>query len=289
MRRFIVCLVIVALLVMAQSALASELQVVVTFSVLQDLVNQVGGEKVRVDSIITFGADPHTFEPTPKEARLVAQADLLVANGAGLDDWLFEMMANAAKPNVELLIASQSLTQIEGAYHHGDPHFWLSVPNVIYYVEQIAQALANILPEEADYFGERASVYIRELEELDQWMFLELGRILDSNRIIITYHNAFSYLAERYGFATAEFLVDNPEAEPTPREIARLIDVLKGMEKKALFSEPQLSAGVRYMQTLAAESKANLYTLYSDSLSAEVSTYVEMMRYNTRTLTEALE
>lgn len=293
MKKILLWTIVAALLSLTRPVYGRELQVVTTFSILEDLVQQVGGERVQVTSLIARGADPHVWEPTPRDARIVAQADLLVANGGGFDDWLLGLVKNAARTDTPLVLASQDLAVLEHDHdhhhHEGDPHFWLSVPNAISYVEQITKALTLLSPDDALYFQERSREYVQGLLELEEWMISELARIPKENRVIVTYHNAFSYLAERYGFDVAEFLVENPEAEPSPRDLALLVDLLKRMNTRALFTEPQLSGGTRYMNALAQEVGGKVYTLYSDSLSADVTSYVELMRYNTRTLVEALE
>lgn len=279
------------------SALAKPLQIVTTFSILEDFIGQVGGDRVEVHSLIPRGADPHSWESSPREARLVAQADLVVVNGEGFDDWMIGLVENAAQPGMKVLFTSQGLSLLERTHSHhshdhnhgGDPHLWLSVPNAISYVESITQALIDLSPQNASYFKERSAHYIHQLKQLDQKMLDELGQIPEENRVIVTYHNAFSYLAERYGFEVAEFLVENPEAEPNPRDLARLVALLRKQERPVVFMEPQLSSGSRYVQTLAKEVGAMIYSLYSDSLSVDVPTYVEMMEYNMRTLVEALQ
>lgn len=274
---------------------ATELKVVTTFSILEDFVRQVGGERVEVRSLIPVGADPHSWEPTPKEARLVAQADLLVANGGGFDQWLVDLQKSAARPGVPMVYASQGLLVLEHdhdndhEHHHGgDPHFWLSVPNAIYYVERITDALVALVPEDGPYFLARSQAYLAELAQLDKDILSQLQQIPPENRVIVTYHNAFSYLAERYGFSVMEFLVENPEAEPSPRDLGRLVQVLKQQPNPVIFTEPQLNISKRYVQTLAAEIQGKVYVLYSDSLSSTITTYVEMMEHNAQTLVEAL-
>ncbi|NLL49263.1 MAG: zinc ABC transporter substrate-binding protein [Firmicutes bacterium] len=296
MRRAIFALILVGCVFLASPASGQAIRVVTTFPILEDFVEQVGGEQVQVSSLIPRGADPHTWEPTPKDARLVAQGDLIVANGGGFDDWLFALVQNVARPDTPLVIASQGLEVIVPEYDHGhshhhagDPHFWLSVPNAISYVEQITEALVGLAPEKAVYFESRARVYSEELVELHAWMTQELSGIPRENRVIVTYHNAFSYLAEEYGFEVAEFLVANPDAEPSPRDLARLVDLLQGMRNRSVFAEPQLASGTRYLQALVDEVHGDLFILYSDSLNEEISTYVEMMKCNTRTLLEALK
>jgi zinc/manganese transport system substrate-binding protein len=275
---------------------AAQIQVVTTFSILHDFVSQVGGEQVVVNSLVPAGADPHTWEPSPREASLVAKADLVVANGAGFDDWLLPLVQNAARPGVPIVLASEGLSVFEQDHdhqghqhgHESDPHLWLSVPNAIAYVEKITAALAELSPEHSQYFTGRSKVYLQELEALDQKMLELLAEISPKNRVLVTYHNAFSYLAERYGFEVAEFLVENPEAEPSPRDLGRLVELLRNLSKPVVFTEPQLTSGTRYVQALAREVGAQVYVLYSDSLTSEVSTYVEMMEYNLQVLLEAL-
>lgn len=273
---------------------ARKFRVVTTFSILEDLVRQVGGEKVQVNSLVPLGADPHSWEATPKESRLVAEADLLVANGGGFDQWLINLQKNAARPGTPLVFVSQGLAALtmssSGHDHHGgDPHFWLSVPNTIHYVDKITEALVALSPENTEYFLERSQLYLQELEELDRKIMLELGQIPVENRVIVTYHNAFSYLAERYGFAVVDFLVENPEAEPSPRDLGRLVQLLKQQVNPVVFAEPQLNVSTRYVETLAKEIQGKIYILYSDSLSEDVPSYVEMMNYNVKTLLEALK
>lgn len=268
---------------------AADLQVVTTFSILEDFVRQVGGTKVEVTSLVPFGADPHAWEPTPKEARLVAEANLLVANGGGFDQWLLDLQKSAAQKDTPVVIASEGLVSLAGHHDHGgDPHFWLSVPNAIHYVENITMALIKLSPADQEYFSARSRAYIEKLEELDHRLLEELGQIPAANRVIVAYHNAFSYLAERYGFAVVEFLVENPEAEPVAKDLARLVQLIKQQPRAVVFTEPQLNVGKRYVQTLANEAKAEIFVLYSDSLDSEVTTYLELMEHNGATLVEAL-
>lgn len=293
--KFWISVALVVLLV-GSWAHAQHLQVVTTFSILEDFVQQVGGDKVVVRSLVPKGADPHSWEPSPREARLVAQADLVVANGAGFDNWLLDLVKSAASPDVPIILVSEGLNILDnhsqhdhGHHHQGDPHLWLSVPNAISYVEKITTALVKLAPEDEQYLSVRSQAYREELAQLDSFMQEQLAQIPIESRVIITYHNAFSYLAERYGFAVVEFLVTNPEAEPNARDLARLAQVLSEQEKPVVFAEPQLSSGTRYVQALAKEVGAQIYTLHSDSLGGDVSSYVEMMKYNTATLVEALQ
>lgn len=286
----LVGLVLFGLFVPATLGQAAELKVVTTFSILEDFVKQVGGTQVEVSSLVPDGADPHSWEPTPKEARLVAQADLLVANGGNFDHWLVNLQTSVAKKGVPLILASEGITGIEEQHHEhgGDPHFWLSVPNAVHYVTNITKALVELKPSQKEYFETRAEAYIAELEILDSKLLDQLGQIPKSNRVIVTYHNAFSYLADRYGFEVVEYFVANPEAEPSARDLARLVQLLKQQPKPAVFTEPQLNISKRYVQALATETEAKIYVLYSDSFDSKVTDYVQMMEHNGTVLLEAL-
>ncbi|HHY10717.1 MAG TPA: zinc ABC transporter substrate-binding protein [Firmicutes bacterium] len=264
---------------------AEKISAVATFAILEDFVKQVGGELVETVSLVPFNVDPHSWEPSPKEARAVAEADILFANGGVFDQWLSDLQKSAAGPDVPLIVVSKGLADLG----EEDPHYWLSVPNAVHYVEKITEALTELAPADAPYFAARSAAYIEELNRLDQSLVEELGQIEAEKRVIVTYHNAFSYFAKRYGFTVTEFLVHNPEGEPAARDMARLVEVLKRSRTSVVFSEPQISAGDRYLKALAKEIGGRVEVLYSDSLSRAVPTYIALMEYNKKTLLEALQ
>lgn len=268
---------------------AEKIQAVATFSILEDFVRQVGGDRVEVVSLIPLNVDPHSWEPSPKEARYVANAHILLANGGVFDHWLVNLQESVAGPNVPLIVVSEGLAYLNQSEHGGDPHFWLSVPNAIHYVKNITAALVELSPADAPYFSKRSAAYIARLESLDRSLLVELGEIPAEKRIIVTYHNAFSYFAQRYGFSVAEFLVHNPAGEPTAKDMARLVEILKQQQNPVVFSEPQISAGDRYLRALVKEIGGTIEVLYSGSLTPEVSTYIAMMELNKKTLLEALQ
>lgn len=296
-----ICLGLVfSILFMGGFIQANEIQVVTTFSILEDFVREIGGERVVVQSLVPIGADPHSWEATPKEIRLVAQADLLVANGGGFDAWLIPLAKNAASVRTPLIFALEGEPMIHehdhdhdhdhdyGHEHEGDEHLWLSIPHAISYVQRITEALIEVSPADASYFTARLAVYKGKLEELDREIQEQFSRIPVENRVLVSYHNAFSHFAERYGFRVAH-LVENPEAEPSPRDLSRVVQLLKQQKNPVVFTEPQISVGYRYMQTLAKEVQGTVLTLYSDSLSSDVQSYIDLMQYNAKTIVEALQ
>lgn len=280
----------------ASAAAAPPIRAVATTSVFADFVAQVGGERVEVYALVPAGADPHTFEPTPKEARQLATADLLFMNGLGYEAWLAKFLQSAGGPGLRIVTLSEGLVPLPGAtftpddgHGHGpggDPHFWLDVRYAMHYVRRIEEALTGADPEGADYYRARAAAYIAELEALDRWFAEQIAQIPPENRVVLTYHSAFAYMAARYGLTLHGVVVQNPDREPSSRELAALIQDVRRLGIKAIFAEPQINP--RFAQTLAAETGIRVATLYSDALSDAVPTYVDMMRHNAHALVEAL-
>jgi len=297
LRTALVALVVAAFGV---TAAASSLRIVTSTSVFADFARQVGGERVEVSSIVPAGADPHTYEPTPREARDIALADILVVNGFGLELWLEKLLQNVASPSLTVVTLSEGLTPIGGvsyvahghahnghAHEEGDPHFWLDVQHAIHYVRRIEEALVAADPEGASYYRERTARYVATLHELDRWIQEQIAQIPAERRVLLTYHDAFAYFAARYGLRLQGVVVRNPDREPSPRDIAALIAEVRSLGTPAIFAEPQINP--KYAESLAREAGIKVGYLYSDALTADIPTYVEMMRYNTLSLVEALK
>lgn len=299
-RRLILnCFVVILAMFVSFGAGAASLDIVTTTTVFADLIKQVGGDRVNVVSIVPAGADPHTFEPTPREARHIATADVLFVNGLGFEAWVEKLLVNAGSPNLQVVTLSQGLEPIEGVSftvhqghddhdhaHDGDPHFWLDVTHAMHYVRTIESVLIAADPAGAEGYRSRAAAYLAELDELDQWIAERIATIPAKNRVLLTYHDAFAYLAQRYGLDLQGVVVRNPDREPSSRELASLIREVRALGTKAIFAEPQINP--RFAQSLAAEAGIKVAYLYSDALTAQVPTYVDMMRYNANSLVEAL-
>jgi len=270
------------------------IHVVTTSSVFADFIANVGGERVQVTSLVPAGADPHTWEPTPREIRAVSTADIFVYNGLGLELWAPRLIEAAGRPDLMTVELSQGLVPLElgeddghrGHAGEGNPHFWLDVTYAIHYVRRIQEALAAVDPSGLAYYQARADAYVAELEELDRWIFAQVEQIPPERRVLVTYHNAYAYMARRYGLEVAGFLVPNPDREPPAQVMAQLTRILRERQVPAVFVEPQVDA--RLAETLAREAGVRVGVLYTDSLTADVPTYVAMMRANAQTLVELL-
>jgi len=264
------------------------LPVVASFSILGDFLRQVGGDAVRVSILVGPDSDAHVYEPTPADARKVSEAKLVFVNGLGFEGWLDRLLA-AADAKSHVVVASAGITplKLDGGL---DPHAWQDVANARRYVENSRDALKSADPERAALYEARTVAYLAKLAELDKEIVSAIAAIPSQRRRIVSTHDAFGYFAARYGL---EFIAPqgvSTEAEPSARDVARIIDAARREKVAAVFleniSDPRLA------QRLAKESGVTLGgELYSDALSkpeGPAASYVAMMRHNVEELTKAL-
>ena len=287
MRRlwFIACIVA---LVAAPLHAQDRLDVVASFSILADLVKNVGDDKVNVTTLVGPNGDVHVYTPAPSDARKNAGARILFVNGLGLEGWLPRLVQSAGN-KATIVTVSNGVAPLK----HGsdaDPHAWQSIPNVEIYVANIRDALIAADPADAAVFRANAAHYLTELDSLDAEVRAAIAKIPPERRKVITTHNAFGYFAAAYG---VEFLAPvgvSTETEPSARDIAALIQQIKADKIPAVFLE-NLSDD-RLIARIAAETGAKAGgILYSDALTDEkgpAPTYIDLIRHNIKALTSAL-
>lgn len=264
-------------------------RVVATTTVFADLVAQVGGEAVEVRSLVPKGGEVHTFDPTPSDLRAVADADLVVMNGLGLDDWLRVVVedSGATASVLELAPDLPGVTYLDdgGAVN---PHLWLDVSHAARYVERIIEALVIADPTQAADLRAGGEAYLARLAGLDEHARTAIGSIPEERRIIVSFHEAFPYFAAAYGLVVAGTIIDAPGQDPSAGEIATLVEEIKASGARAIFSEAQFSPEL--VQTVADEAGVVVETnLYNDSLGdAPADTYEGMMRWNIERVVGAL-
>jgi zinc/manganese transport system substrate-binding protein len=278
----------------ARAQATPPLPVLATFSILADLVRQVGGDRVAVTTLVGPGGDAHVFQPSPADARRLAEAKLIVANGLGFEGWL-PRLVKAAGAKGTLVTASRGVKPLAGEDGHGhehgqDPHAWQDVGNVKLYVATIRDALAAADPAGAAVYRERAARYLAELDALDSEIRRAIATLPENRREIVTTHDAFAYFARAYGLRFLAAQGVSTEGEPTARDVGRIIRQIRQAKIPAVFLETV--ADPRLMQQIASESGARIGgRLYADTLTppdGPAPTYVAMMRSNVRALTEAL-
>ncbi len=277
----------------ADSAAASENTrplVLTSFTVLADMVREVAGDAVQVESITKVGAEIHGYEPTPSDLTRVGDADLILHNGLGLEAWFEQFTAGVDAPTVTLSDGIDPVTITVGEYSgKPNPHAWMSPTAGAVYVANIAAALTDLVPQSAAGIAANAAAYTGELEALSAELSAVVADIPPAQRMLVSCEGAFSYLARDVGLDEGYLWAVNQESQGTPQQVVALIDTVRERQVPAVFCESTVSDASQ--RVVADESGATLGgTLYVDSLSdgAPVPTYLDLLRYDMRTIAEGL-
>lgn len=267
------------------NATAGKIRVATTFSTLNSFVQGVGGDHVTVKNIVPIGASPETFQPTPQDVATVADAQLLVENGAGIEAWLDKLLRDASSRDLRVVVLSEGLP-----VKNDNPHLWMDPVLAKQYVLKIRDALIAIDPKNADDYRRNAESYNARLEELTKSIQKQIDTIPPSHRYMIVFHNAWQYYNDRFGITTLGFVERNPGQEPNPQQIARLIDLAKKHGVRGVFSEPEYSPKILYSIAQGAGIKV-VENLYDDSVGTDprVYNYVAMLKYDTDVIVNALK
>jgi ABC-type Zn uptake system ZnuABC Zn-binding protein ZnuA len=268
---------------------ANALRVIATTTVLADIVRNIGGDLVTVDSIIPAGVGPEDFEPSPIDVTKLSGADLIVSNGAGLDDFLDGLVDAAGEGAVARVVLGDGIPTIT-VDGEANPHFWLD-PSLVtrHYLPAISGKLSELDPAHAATFEANRAAYTTEVEAMDVANKADIATIPESQRKLVTAHDAFPYFAAHYGFEMIGVIVENVGQEPTAAELAKLVETVKAAGVTAIFSESQFSP--KLAQALADEAGITtvVTTLYNDSVGpAPADTYLGMMRWNVQEIVTAL-
>lgn len=298
-RPFSRSLAVIALAVACQAATAAEpaLHAVASFSILGDLVRQVGGERVEVDVLVGPGSDAHVYSPKPAQARQVGQTQIVFSNGLGFDGWIGRLLKSAGFKGRHVVVSEgvkplKAAADQDGHGHEAaDPHAWQDVVRVQAYVGNIARGLCAADAAGCESYRRNADSYGRQLKALDQEIRQGWAVIPQPRRLVISSHDAFGYYAAAYGVRFLAPQGVSTDSEASAQGVARLIRQIRQEKARALFVES--IADPRLIEQIARETglKASGIGLYSDSLapSGEAASYLGMMRHNTRALTAAIQ
>lgn len=263
--------------------------VLTTFTVLADMAQVVAGPDVRVESVTGVGMEIHGYEPTPDDLRRAAEADLLLANGLGLEAWLEALVAPLDLPTV-VLTDDVAPLPIRADASHSNPHAWMSPAVGQVYVRTIAEALGELDPAHAEDFTARAAAYAAQIEEIEGELTARLRALPEEQRVLVTCEGAFSYLAQDAGLDEVYLWPVNAERQGTPRQVAHVIRTVRDREVPAVFCESTVSASAQ--QQVARETGARFGgVLYVDSLSTPdgpVPTYLDLLRHDVDVIVEGL-
>jgi manganese/iron transport system substrate-binding protein len=273
---------------------SEQLQVVSTSTIIGDLTTQVGGDEIEHTSILQPGTDPHVYEPTPQDSVALEQADLILYNGYNLEPGLIRLI-NAAGIGGEKFAVGEVVTPLfeeEEGQTQPDPHVWGDAKNAIAMVQAIRDRLIELSSENEAEFTANAAQLIEELERLDTWIVQQIQTIPETQRQLVTTHDAFQYYANAYGLEVTGTLIGiSTEEQPSAQTVKNLADAIRKANVPAIFAETTINP--QLIQTVATEAGVKLAPreLYSDSIGApgsEGDSYINMMVTNTRTIVEAL-
>jgi zinc/manganese transport system substrate-binding protein len=292
-RRVVLAATAVLAILMTGSAAAEEkLKVVATFSILGDLVKNVGGDRVAVTALVGPNGDAHVYQPSPGDAKTLADAKVVFANGLGFEGWIGRLV-NASGTRAPTVVTTRGVKPRKADEDHGhdaDPHAWQSVANAKLYVANIRDALLAADPPGKDVYQANATAYLAQLDALDAEVRAAVEKIPSDRRRIITTHDAFGYFASAYGVSFIAPQGVSTEAEVSARDVAKIISQIRKQKIPAVFLENVTDK--RLLERIGAESGARIGgTLYSDALTDEkgpAPSYIEMMRHNVKQLVAAL-
>lgn len=279
-------------------------QVIASTTIVGDIVQAVAGDTIEIKTLLPSGTDPHTFEPSPQDLSKISDAQLIFLNGAGLEELMEPLIANAGgsektihlSDGIVLLEGSgediHATTESSETHTTGDPHVWTDPNNLLVWVDAVEAALSDLNPAKAAVYQTNAAQYRAELKTLDEWIQAEVTQIPAQNRKLVTDHLEFTYFAKRYGFTLTGAVIPNysTSAETSAQELAALEDVIRAEGVRAIFvgntTNPDLA------QQVAADTGAQLVSLVTGSLTeadGPASTYLDYMRYNVNAITRALK
>lgn len=266
----------------------AKFKVVTTFTVIQDIAQNVAGNAATVESLTKPGAEIHEYEPTPKDIVKAQSADLILWNGLNLERWFERFFQNVKdKPAVVVTEGIQPLSIYEGPYKDApNPHAWMSPSNALIYIENIKNALVKYDPQNAAVYEKNAADYAQKIKQLDEPLRAKLAQIPKEQRWLVTSEGAFSYLAKDYNLKEGYLWPINAEQQGSPQQVRKVIDLVRKNNIPVVFSESTISA--KPAQQVAKESGAKYGgVLYVDSLSAKegpVPTYIDLLNVTVSTI-----
>ena len=308
------CALVLGLGVNGRAHAAEPLEVVASFSILGDMVKVIGGEQIRLTTLIGPGADAHAFDPSPADIRTLAKAQVLVVNGLGFESWM-PKLARAAGFKGKEVVASEGVTlrQLDTDHAHDhhdhghrhsksvktpqqarnvDPHAWQDLNNGIRYAQNIAEGLSKVDPANAAQYRQRAESYVADMTALHGDIRQAIQGVPVERRRVVMPHDSMGYFGEAYDVTFFSAAGLSSDAEPSAKDIVRLIREVKASASTALFTEG-VSGNARVMDQVARETGLKVGgPLFTDSLNAPgqpAGTYLGMFRWNADQIISALK
>lgn len=291
--RLFATLISVLALSLGSSLAYAKFKVVTTFTIIQDMAQNIAGDAATVESITKPGAEIHDYEPTPKDIVKAQSADLVLWNGLNLERWFEKFFQNVKdKPAIVVTEGIEPMSINEGPYTgNPNPHAWMSPSNALVYIENIKNALVKYDPQNKETYEKNAALYAQKIKELDKPLREKLAQVPEAQRWLVTSEGAFSYLTRDYGFKEAYLWPINAEQQGTPQQVRKVIETVKANNIPVVFSESTISP--KPAKQVAKETGAKYGgVLYVDSLSNKngpVPTYVDLLNTTVSTIVKGFE
>jgi manganese transport system substrate-binding protein len=263
-----------------------------TFTIIADMVAEVGGDKINSISLTKPGAEIHGYQPTPNDLVQASKADVMFENGMNLEVWTEKLKASI--PDIPVVRVS---TNVEVQYIAEDayagkpnPHAWMSPEQGLIYVENIRKGLTTAAPEHADYFAARAAAYSDKIRAVDIKLAAAMAELPENNRVLVTCEGAFSYLTSDYNLEEEYLWAINSESQGSPQQVAKIIELVKAKNIPAVFCESTVEPRIQ-QEVVAATGARFGGTLFVDSLSptnGPASTYLDLLEHTANTIISGL-
>jgi len=275
--------IITFLLLTAFQIKAQKPSIVATASMFSDMAKNIAGDKMKVELIVPIGGDPHIYKPTPNDAKMVVNADLILKNGLTFEGWLGELIEHSGtKANVVTVTEGIKALKSE-TYDSPDPHAWMDARKGLKYIENIKNGIVALDPANKDFYEKNYRAYRIEVEELDEYIQKEIAKIPAAQRILITSHDAFQYYGRRYGIQLESVLGVSTDADIQTQDVLQLIDVIKKSKVPAIFTETTINP--KQMEQIAKDNGVVVGgSLYADSIGkpgTDGDSYIDMLKANT--------
>jgi len=263
-----------------------------TITIINDIVKNIGKDKVETYSICGVGVDPHIYHPKPSDPKLIAKSNIVFINGFTLEHWIEEMIKGAGGNKTEVVV-TEGITPMtdEKGYGDPDPHAWFDVRNIKTYADNIAKGLISIDPKNESYYRANLEEYKVKLDSLHNWIIEQIKLIPEQQRVLITSHDAFRYFGRAYGLDVKGLQGISTEAKVRTEDFKNTIDFVKARNLRSVFIET--SVNPKLLEQISAETGAVIGgTLYSDSIGnegTEEGTYIGAVKYNVNTIVNALK
>ena len=276
-----------------------KIQVIATYSIVYDIVKNVGGDRVEIHTLAPVGSNPHEYDPLPKDVQLTTDADAVFYNGLNLEagnSWFEKLLLTANKGEKDSPVFQMSegvqpkYLTTKGKESEEDPHAWLDIRNGIKYAENARDGLIKVDPEHADVYEKNAQAYIEKLETLHEESVSRYSEIPKEQRLLITSEGAFKYFSEAYDFEAAYIWEINSENQGSPEQVKAVVDFINTKKDSVLFVETSIDP--RSMETVSAETGVPIYgKVFTDSIGKpgeDGDTYIKMMEWNIDTIYKGL-